>query len=132
MKRITILSTICFLILTMQACLTDKGNYLLTITNNSNDSIIMAYKFYYDTLCVLQGSTIKSGNAYTEHSGEQCWEKRLSNGRTYEFYIIDPKKFNPSNKYYNCDSIEEKNDILKHYVLTLDDLKNINWEITYP
>lgn len=129
-----VLSIICMLILTANTCKNEKDelHYDLVIRNNSVDSVKMAYKFYYDDLCILQGITIKSGESYTEHSYKQSWEDRLSNGRTQEIYIVDPLNFNPPNLYYNCDSIEVRNKVLKHYTLTLDDLKKSDFIVTYP
>jgi hypothetical protein len=92
----------------------------------------MAYRFYYDDLCVLQGVTIKAGETFTEHSYKQCWEDRLSGGKAQDIYIVDPTQFNDQNSYYDCDSIEIKNKILKHYVLTLDDLRQSSFTVTYP
>lgn len=60
-----------------------------------------------------------------------CWEQELGNGKTAEMYVIDPRKFNSGNGFYDCDSIVIKNEVLMHYELTLDDLKRNNFTITY-
>jgi hypothetical protein len=67
-----------------------------------------------------------------ELNRNNCWESILANGEPEEIYIIDPNHYNDPNVFYDCDSIEIKNTVLKHYVLTLDDLKKNNFTITYP
>ena len=67
-----------------------------------------------------------------KRSTRGCWEKKLINGVNFEFYVVDPVKYNTTNVFYNCDSIEVKNKILKRYSLTLDDLKKSNYTIHYP
>lgn len=128
------LSIICMLILTANTCQREGEDchYNLLIRNNSGDSVKMAYRFYYDEFCVLQGLTLKAGEAYTEHLSQQCWEDRLSGGNVQDIYIVEPSQFNDQNSYYDCDSIEIKNKVLKHYVLTLEDIKKSNFIITYP
>jgi hypothetical protein len=54
-----------------------------------------------------------------------------ANGKTAEMYVIDPRKFNSGTGFYHCDSIAIKSKVLKHYELTLDDLKRNNFTITY-
>ena len=49
---------------------------------------------------------------------------------TIEILVIDPGNYTPD-IYYNCDSIEIKNKILKRFVLSLEDLKNSDFVVTY-
>ncbi|MBO9614219.1 MAG: hypothetical protein J7619_16055 [Dyadobacter sp.] len=60
-----------------------------------------------------------------------CWEQELVRGRTAEMYVIDSGKFNTGTGFYDCDSLPIKNKVLKHYELTLDDLKKANFTIVY-
>jgi len=46
-------------------------------------------------------------------------------------YVVDPRKFISGTGFYDCDSIPIKNKVLKHYELTLDDLKKANFTIVY-
>lgn len=126
----TILIIITAVVLLSSKC--KRVEYDLLFVNNSGDSIIMAYKWHYDEQCNLQGITLKSGETHTEGSGKYGWENRLYGGRTHEIYVIDPSHYNTPTIYYNCDSIELKNKVLKHYVLTIEDLKMNNFIITYP
>jgi hypothetical protein len=48
-----------------------------------------------------------------------------------DIYIIDSDEYNEPSVFYDCDSIAIKNRILKQYTLTLDDLKQSNFTITY-
>ncbi len=110
----------------------DDCHYEITIMNNSNQDIIAALKFTNpDNKCILSGHVILPNENY-KHSIKNCWEIRLSNSTPYDLYIVDTIHYNSPNVFYSCDSIEHYNMVLKHYVLTLDDLRSINFTITYP
>ncbi len=59
-------------------------------------------------------------------------EDHLAYTYPLEVYIIDTSKYNTPYVFYDCDSIAIKNDILKYFSLTLDDLKQSDFTITYP
>lgn len=104
------------------------------IRNNSTNSVVYALKFTLGTdpsKCVLQGSVLQPNETILKDS-RNCWENELSNGSTFDFYIVDTAHFNNQNQFYTCDSIGIKNAVLKHYVLSLQDLRNNNFVITYP
>ena len=110
----------------------DDCHRVITIINQSSDSIIRADNGHNTKgECFLTGSPIPpQGNyVYTKRS---CFEDVLSAGETFEFYIIDPNHYNEPGIFYDCDLIEIKNTILKHYVLTLEDLKSSNFTVIYP
>lgn len=132
--RLMILSVFCMLILMANTCKKENNDchHDLIIRNNAENTVVMAYRFYYGDLCVLQGVEIKAGNFYTEHSYTECWENRLSSSKIQEIFIVDPIKYNDPNVYYRCDSIEYYNTILKKYELTLEDLKQNNFTVNYP
>ena len=104
----------------------------IIIKNNSAASILPAFKIsdIYGQ-CRLSGSIIETDSSY-EDSRNTCWENWLFNGKTYELYIIDPANYNVPLVFYDCDSITFKNTVLKHFILTLDELKQSNFTITYP
>ncbi len=49
-----------------------------------------------------------------------------------ELYIVDISHYNDIELYYDCDSVELYNKVLRKYTLDLDDLKAINFTINYP
>ena len=104
----------------------------IIIKNNSDTAIIQAFKFYdiYGK-CLLSGNRIDPDSLYF-HDSSQCWEDILYEGKLYELFIVNPNNYNTQLIFYNCDSIAFKNTILKHYILTLDELKQSNFTITYP
>ncbi len=103
----------------------------ITILNNTNDTIIFALNFYYGDLCQIGGPVIEPDGSFSFNISS-CWENELIDGREQEFYIVDPNNYNASGVFYYCDSIEIKNTVLKHYVLTLADLQNNDFKINYP
>lgn len=132
--KTTYLSLLCLIILSASKCKKagDDCHYKITIANHSNDSIIAALRFTNtEGKCILSGPVILPGGNY-QHAKNGCWENELGNSKTYELYIVDPAHYNPSKLFYSCDSIEHYNTVLKHFVLTLDDLKNTDFMINYP
>ncbi len=132
-----ITSILCLLILSASTCKKESQecHYDISIKNNSNDTVIYALKYTLGndpSKCSLGGMELKPNETYLENSGQTCWEDRLTNGGTHDFYIVDPVNYNAPGVYYDCDSIGIKNKVLKHYVLTIDDLKNNNFTVTYP
>jgi len=104
----------------------------IMVINHSTNSIVQALNIKNTVgKCLLTGSTILPEGIY-EYTNRSCFEDVLSVGETFEFYIIDPNHYNTPGVFYDCDLIEINNTILKHYVLTLEDLKNSNFTITYP
>lgn len=108
----------------------------IVIENASSDSIIFALKFYNLThnnltQCGLDGEVLLSKSKVDWHDYRVCWENRLSSGKSEEIYFIDPRHFYQGGGFYDCDSIEIKNKVLKHYVFTLEGLRKNNFTITY-
>jgi hypothetical protein len=104
----------------------------IMLINHSPNSIVQALNIKNTAgECFLTGSTILPEGIY-EYSNRSCYEDVLSSGETFEFYIIDPNHYNAPGIFYDCDLIETNNTILKHYVLTLEDLKNCNFIVIYP
>ena len=133
--KATLVSTLCFLLLTASQC-HKEGNdchYSIKITNGSSAKIIYSTKGTLGTdpsKCLLSKNAELEPNESYEESLRICWEDELKY-RNFEFYIIDPANFNQEG-FYDCDSIEYYNTVLSHYVLTLEDVKNNNFTITYP
>ncbi|MCK4677470.1 MAG: hypothetical protein KAT48_05005 [Bacteroidales bacterium] len=128
------ISFLCLILLSASTCKKEgvDCHHDLIVLNNSNDTIICAIKSYYDNLCKIDGPELKPNQSYTFNLLRTCWEEELSNGQKQEFYIVDPANYNIPGVFYDCDSIEIKNTVLKHYELTLQDLQNANWTVTYP
>ncbi len=100
--------------------------------NGSKDTIIYALEFTNLSGCALENHfTAKPGEQFALDLPRYCWEQELSRGKTADLYVVDPSKFNTGTGFYDCDSIPIKNKVLKHYELTLDDLKKANFTIVY-
>jgi len=128
---ILLLCTMAFLVSTCKNE-DEKCHYSIQIKNNTVNPIISAIPLRNsDNKCRLDGVTISAANQYNYRPYNFSIEKSLSNN-TLDIYIVDTSQFNMPNRYYSCDSIEIKNKILKHYILTLEDLKKKNFIITYP
>lgn len=133
--KTTLLSILCLLILSASKCKKESKDchYSIKITNKSSAKIIYSTKGTLGTdpsKCLLSKNAELNPNEVYDERLRMCWEDELKY-RNFEFYIVDPANFNQGG-FYNCDSIEHYNTVLKHYVLTLDDLKNNNFTVTYP
>jgi hypothetical protein len=105
----------------------------ITCINKSNDTIIWAMKTLYasSNLCKLEGTALVYNQSKT-YDVRYCWEDEFYNNKKLEFFIVNPNKYNNDTVFYSCDSLEFKNNILKHYILDLEDLQRMNWTVTYP
>ena len=134
MKKIFVF-LLCIMTLTASKCTNedDSCHYDIQIKNNSANQIVSAIPIRNaESKCKLDGKIINNGSQCDYRPFNFCIENSLGNNATVEIYIVDPVKFNDPNVYYNCDSIEVRNKVLKHYTLTLNDLKQSNFTITYP
>lgn len=112
-------------------------HFMLTITNKSDKKVLYAVRLTAATQvnkCRLDYPHELPPNASLgrSHRGA-CWEEILS-VREFEFFIVDPDHFNQG-FFYDCDSIEHYNTILKHYVLTHEDVEELernDFKVTYP
>ena len=132
MKNFIIL-IFCFLFLTSVKCKKENECHReITILNKSNRTVICAHNMKnYVGNCNLSGTVIKPSESY-EDGTRDCWESEIYDQRYYDLYIIDTSKYNAPMIFFSCDSIEIMNIVLKHYVLTLDELKKNNFTISYP
>ncbi|MGG7665785.1 hypothetical protein [Dyadobacter sp. BHUBP1] len=134
MKR-KLLSLLFLTISTASTCHREGPNchHNIIFKNSSSDAIIYALKGSNGSgLCSMVFYSYAAPNEEVVLDlPRYCWEQELGNGKTAEMYVIDPRKFNSGNGFYDCDSIVIKNEVLMHYPLTLDDLKRNNFTITY-
>jgi len=113
----------------------DKNHFYITIKNRSNNDVYLARTGYYKGKCSLGIMEILEKNSVFEYRPYN-WsiERVLGRGSetVLELYFVNPDKFNEPADLYDCDSIPIKNDILRHYQLTLEDLRRMNWTIVFP
>jgi hypothetical protein len=134
MKRLTVFIALLF-ILSSSKCKKEGDNchYGIVITNKSSSKVIYSKIGTLATdssKCLLSKRAELQPNESYEETLRMSWEVELTY-RNLEFYIVDPANFNQGG-FYNCDSIEQYNRVLKHYALTLDNLKAMNFTVTYP
>ena len=99
----------------------------ITFKNRTDFTLLLGelYKTGGDGKCAISFKEFKPGEDY-EKQEDNCWEENLP----IEVYIVSPEKFHREG-YISCDSIEIKNKVLKHYILTLDYLHQNNWTVIY-
>ena len=133
--KLMFVNLLCIITLCASTCKNEEGNshYIIQIKNNSSNQIIPAIPVRTgDGKCTLDGKILNNGGQDNYRPFNFSIENSMNNKTSIEIYIVDPTKFNTPHKYYSCDSIEINNKVLKHYLLTLEDLKNNNFTVTYP
>lgn len=134
MKRIII--PLFWMILMSSTCKKEDSDChaYINIKNRSDKEVVFGIStLNSEGKCNIDGRTIAVDNTYKYYPFIGCIENSLKGtNSSMEVYVVDPEKYNNPNEYYDCDSIAIKNRILKQYTLTLDDLKQNNFTITYP
>lgn len=115
-------------------CRTRDCHKAITITNKSQDTVLYALVLTHgeDGCRLTEEARLAPGDHHVQNL-RTCWEDELE-FRNFEMYIVDPNSFYTGD-FYACDSIPIKNTILKHFVLTKDDLptlKTSEFTLTYP
>jgi hypothetical protein len=82
--------------------------------------------------CRLSGHLLQSGAHFDYRPYNWCIENSgMANGDLLDIYFIDSALYNPENVYYSCDSIAVRNKILRHDVLNLADLRELEFRVGY-
>lgn len=133
MKKLLFL-IMCSLILSASKCKKEGDNchYNILIKNNSDNNVVWGIVSNGIYGCRISGEELEKSATAKFSPSNWCIESRLSNDKAINIYIINPSHFNAPDVFYSCDSVAHKNTILKHYVLTLEDLKQIDFTIIYP
>jgi hypothetical protein len=134
MKKINIVVPILLLaFISLSSCDRINCNREFTVVNTSKDSLIVATLIKnVNGGCNLAYFFGVSKKWYkTSPSSRTCLENEYSN-QNLEFYIVNPSKFNDQVVFYSCDSIEEKNTILKKYSITIGELESNDFKVYYP
>lgn len=114
----------------------DTSHFYITIKNQSeNDVHICSLFTNTEGKCTLsKGGTLEKNSEYEFRPYNTSIERQLGGGSksVLELYLVNPDQYNEHGAFYDCDLVSMKNDILKHYKLTLEDLRQMNFTITYP
>lgn len=130
-SKIIFLSAISMILLSASKC-NKKSNChrQIIFQNNSAQAVIFAIPVLnQDVECKLDGTLLNSNEKFEYFPYNGCIENSIGN-KLIGIYVVDPDN-SFHNQYHPCDSIEYYNNILKYYSLSLQDLKDMNWMITY-
>ncbi|HDR50439.1 MAG TPA: hypothetical protein ENN90_02295 [Mariniphaga anaerophila] len=125
---------LCFLgVLLLKACEAPDVQHYFKINNNANHTIsYYVGESYPDTLIVQTKPILKTvqSNSSFKESDWGTWDERFSQieGDTLSVFIFHTDTLNK----YTWEEVREGYMILKRYDLSLEDLKQNNWTITYP
>jgi hypothetical protein len=106
-------------------------HYHIAIKNNSIDTIISAILIPGgDGKFSMDGHEIEPGGVDEYRPYNSCIENSIGD-ELIALFIINPEQFNYPNERYDCDSAEFNNDIQEKFLLSLNYLKEKNFEIIY-
>ena len=126
-----------YLVLMSSTCNNENNkHFYVTIQNQSDNDVDMCSLFTnIESQCtliplsVIEKNSVFEWQPFPRYSIEQGLSGKWGSG-ILEFYLVNNRQ--PQGGFYDCDSIPIKNDILKHYKLTLADLQQMNWTVVYP
>jgi hypothetical protein len=118
-------------------------HYSVTLINQSDYDVYLCmpstsfYGEYIDDVkylkCNLNRFYILEKNSTEEYQPfNYSIERELGSSQVLDWYFVSSKHYNAPLVFYDCDSISIKNDILAHYQLALEDLRQMNWTVVYP
>lgn len=126
-------SIICLMLISSSCEKNEDRHSYINFTNQSEKDVIFGLRFTdTERNCCLNGPKVMKNKTYDFRPYNSYIEDNLNSNTPLDIYIIDSDKYNNPGVFYDCDSIAIKNRILKQYTLTLDDLKQSNFTITYP
>lgn len=106
--------------------------YIIKIQNNSNDTIQFYASYNYpDTSMEVTKPLLKMvyPSKYSSLESKKQWDDVLVAPRdTISIFILSKDTV----VKYNWGKIRSDYNVLKRYDLSLDDLKNLSWKVTYP
>lgn len=129
----TMLMLACLMLMASTCRKDEECHSNIKFENQSEQEVIFALLFTdIEGKCVLSGEKVMRNDICNFRPYNSCIENNLSNDNPLDIYIIDIDKYNNPVLFYDCDSVPIKNRILKQYSLTLDDLKQNDFTLTYP
>ncbi len=132
MKQIIILA-LSFMIMAANCKKEGDCHGIINFNNQYDKDVLFALRFTdINGNCVLNGEKVNKKESFNWRPYNSCIEDHLIYEEPLEIYIIDSEEYNDPMAFYECDSIALKNKILKQYSLTLEDLKQSNFTLTFP
>lgn len=109
--------------------LVDRG-YFIEVQNNSNDTVWCYSSYNYpDTTLAANKPLLQmiKPKLYTKLESKEKWEDLLPKDTIIIFILSEDTV-----EKYSWDKIRNNYNILKRCDLSLEDLQDMNWTITYP
>lgn len=129
--RHTLISIICLLLLSSTCKKDEDCHPYINFINQSEKDVFFCLQFTdFNGNCRLDGNKVMKNDTFNFRPYKSCIEDNLNSSMPLDIYIVD--RYNEPYVFYDCDSIDIKNEVLKQYSLTLNDLRESNFTITYP
>ena len=101
----------------------------VTFINESADTVIYAYKYTKNGRCYLDGWKIAPQEEYRTNP-PICREEIDDNTKVLEIFVANPALFINHNMVH-CDSVLQKYPLLKHYNLSENELRAVDFKLRY-
>jgi len=128
------------LIITFVQCRKESEDchFFVTIQNNSDNDVVfstLGFLLDPDSCSLLDKNTLSLATfesiKYRPYPHPDCIERRVeAEGNLHTLLILDPNNY--TTDAVPCEEFEERNTILRSYVLTLEDLEHLDYTINYP
>ena len=116
-------------------------HFFITIQNYSSQEIVFGFSgFPLDaSMCTINNKieviNPNESHEYRPYPHPDCIERAINSSGSggiliNDLYIIDPSNF--TTDIIPCEEFEQRNTILRTYILTLEDLERLNYTINYP
>jgi len=131
--RHMLISIICLMLISSTCEKEEDCHAYINFINQSEKDVVFSLRATdFEGNCRLDGNKVMGNETFDFRPYNSCIEDNLNSNTPLDIYIIDSDKYNEPGVFYDCDSIDIKNEILKQYSLTLDDLRQSNFTIAYP
>ena len=127
-------SLVCFMILCSVDCrkkTSSECHHIITITNNSNNTLYCNYsELYPDTSvdCNSYNLVIGPNDNFELKENTSCFEDQFDKFINIQFFFIDSVVYENA----SCDSVKAYGLYLKRTQVNIDQMNNRGWNIVYP
>lgn len=125
--------TMCFLaVLLFNTCKFPDEQHYIIVNNNANHMISLYVGENYPDTSIVQTKphlwTVQPNSSFDDVSEWGTWKERFSKTEKLSVFIFHTDTLNK----YTWEEVRDNYMILKRYDLSLDDLKQCDFTVTYP
>lgn len=110
----------------------ENCHYDIIVNNNSSSDIVFGISGFGNNGCYLGSQKVLNPNTSAKYSPFRgCIERFIGDPPEIPILFI-VSSLNFTTDSFPCEEFEERNTILRTYILTLEDLERLDYTINYP